>query len=158
MLSGRSMGKVWEIPDLTVIRLLGFVGNSTCQTQIHILSLNNNYMKERVIEVMPLRKFPPTTSASSAPEMRQLSLTSSPLYFYFFHQSRTYNHLLSKSWFILIKMQFSSETISLMNMQISSWVNQQPMYTFCGWYSHLCVVGHITATYCAFVVKHLTQK
>ena len=120
--SGRSMGRVWGISDLPVIRRLGF--GATCQTQIHILSLNKKYMKEKVIEVMPLSMFPSYHFCQFSHEMKQLSLTSSPLYFNYFHQSRTYNHLLSNLWFILIKIQFNSETISLMNMQIPSWVNQ----------------------------------
>ena len=53
-----------------------------------------------------------------------------------------------------MKMQFKSETISLMNMQIPSCVNQQPMYTFCGlihslvccWANHsnlMCYFGQV---------------
>ena len=75
------MGRVRGISDLPVIRRLGFGGNSTCQKQTYILSLNNEYMKERVRAIMPLSKFAPTTSASSPPEMKQLSLTTSPIYF-----------------------------------------------------------------------------
>ena len=65
--SGRSMGRVWGMSDLPVIRLLGFVGNSTCRTQIHNLSVNNKYMKERVIEVIPLSKLAPYHFCRFAP-------------------------------------------------------------------------------------------
>ena len=52
-------GRGGGIPDLPFVRLLNFVGNSTCQAQIQILTLDKKYMEERVTELMPLSKFAP---------------------------------------------------------------------------------------------------